>query len=55
MITVMRGTKVGEIYDDQKIFDVVVWSQPWVRGDLFALRRLLPAIYLRYGRSQSHS
>ena len=38
--TLMRGTKVGEIYDDQKIFDVVVWSQPWVRGDLFALRRM---------------
>ena len=38
--TLMRGTKVGEVYEDQKIFDVVVWSQPWVRGDLFALRRM---------------
>ena len=38
--TMLRGTKVGEVYEDQKIFDVVVWSQPWVRQDLFALRRL---------------
>jgi CzcA family heavy metal efflux pump len=38
--TMLRGTKAGEIYDDQKIFDVVVWSEPWVRQDLFALRRL---------------
>lgn len=38
--TLMRGTKVGEVYEDQKIFDVVVWSQPWVRGNLFAIRRM---------------
>ena len=24
----LRGTKVGEIYEDQKIFDTVVWSVP---------------------------
>ena len=38
--TMLRGTKVGEIYEDQKIFDVVVWSAPWVRQDLFALKRM---------------
>ena len=44
--TMVRGTKVGEVYDAQKIFDVVVWGTPDVRHDLFALRRLpveLPA------------
>jgi Cu/Ag efflux pump CusA len=30
--TLVRGTKVGEIYEDQKIFDVVVWSAPWVQA-----------------------
>jgi len=38
--TTLRGTKVGEIYDQQKIFDVVVWGAPAVRRDIFALRRL---------------
>ena len=40
MATLLRGTKVGEIYDDQKIFDTVVWSLPPVRSDLFAIKRL---------------
>jgi CzcA family heavy metal efflux pump len=38
--TILRGTKVGEVYDQQKVFDVVVWSTPAVRSDLFTLRRL---------------
>jgi Cu/Ag efflux pump CusA len=38
--TLLRGTKVGEVYEDQKTFDVVVWSEPWVRRDIFALKRL---------------
>jgi CzcA family heavy metal efflux pump len=38
--TMLRGTKVGEVYDQQKVFDVVVWSTPETRSDLFALRRL---------------
>ncbi len=38
--TMLRGTKVGEVFDEQKVFDVVVWSEPWVRKDIFALRRL---------------
>jgi Cu/Ag efflux pump CusA len=40
MTTMLRGTKVGEVFDQQKVFDVVVWSTPAVRRDLFTLRRL---------------
>ena len=38
--TMIQGTKVGEIYDRQKIFDVTVWGVPEVRRDLGALRAL---------------
>ncbi|HET7697563.1 MAG TPA: efflux RND transporter permease subunit [Vicinamibacterales bacterium] len=38
--TVLQGTKVGEIYDQQMIFDVVVRGVPAVRSDLFAIKRL---------------
>ncbi len=38
--TLLKGTKVGEIYDDQKLFDVVVWGSPEVRDSLTAVRRL---------------
>ena len=38
--TMIQGTKVGEIYDEQKIFDVIVWGVPEVRHDLGALRGL---------------
>ena len=38
--TMIQGTKVGEIYDQQKIFDVTVWGVPEVRRDLGALRDL---------------
>jgi len=38
--TYLRGTKVGEIYEDQKIFDVAVWTEPEVRSDIHALRQL---------------
>ena len=44
--TMLRGVKVGEVFDAQKIFDVVVWGAPEVRSDVFALRRMpieLPA------------
>lgn len=39
--TIMQGTKVGEIYRDQKRFDVTVWGVPSTRGDLHALQNLL--------------
>ncbi|HVX61068.1 MAG TPA: efflux RND transporter permease subunit [Pirellulales bacterium] len=38
--TLIRGTKVGEVYYDQKSFAVVVWGKPELRSDLLALRRL---------------
>ncbi len=39
--TLVRGTKVGEFYEDQKVFDVAVWSLPAVRHDPGALRRMM--------------
>jgi Cu/Ag efflux pump CusA len=38
--TMLRGSKVGEVYQDQKKYDVVVWGHPDVRTDLSALRTL---------------
>ncbi len=38
--TLLRGTKVGEVYEGQKKFDVVVWGSPEVRADLSAVRAL---------------
>ncbi len=39
--TLIRGQKVGEVYRDQKVFDVAVWGVERVRSDLAALRELL--------------
>ncbi len=39
--TLVSGLKVGEIYDDQKIFSIVVWGQPQIRRDVAALQRLM--------------
>lgn len=39
--TLIGGTRVGEIYRDQKSFDVAVWAVPEARSDLGALRRLI--------------
>jgi Cu/Ag efflux pump CusA len=44
--TLVRGTQVGEVYQDQMSFPVVVWGVPEVRNDLSAILRLpidLPA------------
>lgn len=38
--TLLQGTKVGEVYEDQKVFDVTVWGVPGLREDLGALRQL---------------
>ena len=38
--TLINGTKVGEVYQDQKSFDVVVRGVPKLRSDLTALARL---------------
>jgi CzcA family heavy metal efflux pump len=36
--TLVQGTKAGEIYEQQKIFDVVVWGAPALRRDPNGLR-----------------
>ena len=38
--TLVKGLKVGELYDQQKIFDVFVWGNEKVRDDPNALRDL---------------
>jgi CzcA family heavy metal efflux pump len=38
--TLVQGTKVGEFYEDQQLFDVVVWGTPDVRRNLDAIRNL---------------
>jgi Cu/Ag efflux pump CusA len=40
-MTMIRGTKVGEIYEDQRIFDVTVWGQEHTRTDIASLGRVL--------------
>ena len=39
--TLVRGTEVGEVYEDQMIFKVKVWGAPDVRRDMDALRRMM--------------
>jgi len=39
--TLLRGTRVGEVYDGQKRRAVVVWGEAHLRTDLSALRSLL--------------
>jgi CzcA family heavy metal efflux pump len=39
--TLIRGTQVGEIYEDQKIFRVMVWGVESVRRDVDVLRDLM--------------
>ncbi len=38
--TLLKGAKVGEVYDGEKRFDVVVWGEPKARADLNALQEL---------------
>ena len=38
--TLVQGTKVGEFYEDQRLFDVVVWGAPEIRRNLDAIRAL---------------
>lgn len=39
--TLVKGSKVGEIYQDQKIFDVVIWGIPQVRYDIAAIQSVM--------------
>lgn len=51
--TLLKGAKVGEVFEGQKKFDVVVWSTEKTRHDLTALQQLVidtPAgVQLRLG------
>lgn len=38
--TLLKGTKVGEVYEGQKKFAVVVWGVPSVRNDISAVQAL---------------
>jgi CzcA family heavy metal efflux pump len=40
-MTMVRGTKVGELFDNQKILDVVVWSKEASRDSLMSLKQIL--------------
>ena len=39
--TLLSGIVVGSLFEQQKVFDVVVWGTPRIRGDLTSIRRLL--------------
>ena len=39
--TLLKGTKVGQIYQEQMILDCVVWGIPKVRRDITAIKELL--------------
>ena len=39
--TLVNGIQVGSLFQDQKVFDVVVWSTPQTRGSLTDVRNLL--------------
>ncbi|MCC7003949.1 MAG: efflux RND transporter permease subunit, partial [Gemmatimonadaceae bacterium] len=39
--TLVSGRKVGEVYQEQKVHEVTVWSVPSVRADYTTLRELL--------------
>ncbi|GJQ24971.1 MAG: cation transporter [Phycisphaerae bacterium] len=40
-MTVVKGMKVGEVYDRQMVFDVSVWGESSARSDIGAIRELL--------------
>jgi CzcA family heavy metal efflux pump len=39
--TIISGTRAGEVYRDDRSYEVAVWGTPEVRGDLHALRDML--------------
>ncbi len=41
LATLVKGTKVGEIYQEQKTFDVMVWGLPQTRDNVTAVQDLL--------------
>lgn len=39
--TLIRGTKVGEVYENQQVFEVMVWGDESIRKDIASLQELL--------------
>jgi len=39
--TMVKGSKVGEMYEDQKVFDIVITGEPAINTNLESLRNLL--------------
>ncbi len=39
--TMIKGSKVGEMYEDQKVFDIVITGQQGINSDLESIRNLL--------------
>ena len=39
--TLLSGIEVGALYEDQKVFEVVVWGAPYTRHSLTSVRELL--------------
>jgi Cu/Ag efflux pump CusA len=39
--TLLNGLRVGNLYEEQKVFDVMVWSEPDIRGNLTDIENLL--------------
>ncbi len=39
--TLLSGLRVGNLYEENKVFDVVVWGKPEIRSDLTAIDELM--------------
>lgn len=39
--TLLSGIRVGKLFEDQKVFDVVVWGTPEIRSDIEGVKALL--------------
>jgi Cu/Ag efflux pump CusA len=39
--TLLSGLRVGNLYEEQKVFDVIVWSEPDIRANLTDIENLL--------------
>ena len=44
MATLLQGTRVGEVYRNDQVIDVVVWGEPSLRQDVSAIRELRIAL-----------
>jgi Cu/Ag efflux pump CusA len=49
--TLLSGIEVGNLFEEQKVFDVVVWGSPGVRGSLSDIENLLIDTPARRGQA----